>query len=131
MPTPTFPRPDRPWQAADTLKNVIVMLDAARRQPAARWPSGCPATATSTSSGWRRQLEPAEAEAFTDEDFAAIPGWSRATSGPADLGRAVGEQDQVPGRPAGGHGTRWMTGANEPGRHVFDLVAAATSPPTA
>ena len=44
--------------------------------------------------------------------------------GPAVLGEESASGDPLPGRPAGrSTGTRWVTGANEPGRHVFDLVA--------
>ena len=46
-----FPRPDRPWQAADTLKNVVVMVKELDGTPASAGHRACPATARSTSSG--------------------------------------------------------------------------------
>ena len=42
--------------------------------------------------------------------------------GPGDPGREWPNQDQIPGRPRVVSGTRWLTGANQPGHHVFDLV---------
>ena len=70
VPTPRFPRPDRPWTAADTLKNVVVMITE-RTAPGTRWSSACPATATSTSSGWphswsRPRRKPSPTRTSTD-----------------------------------------------------------------
>ena len=47
------------------------------------------------------QLEPAEAEPFSDEDFAAHPALVKGYIGPAALGPRTAERDPLPGRPAG------------------------------
>ena len=44
------PRSDRPWQAGDTLKNVLFRLTHA---DGTTWPSACPVTGPSTTSGSR------------------------------------------------------------------------------
>jgi prolyl-tRNA synthetase len=76
-------------------------------------------------------VEPAEVEAFTEADFAAHPGLVRGYIGPSALGK-----DSVTGigylvDPRVATGTRWLTGANEPGRHVFDLVVGRDFTPDA
>jgi prolyl-tRNA synthetase len=116
------PRSDRPWTAADTLKNVVVML----RQPdGARVPLviGLPGDREVDLKRLAAQVEPAEVEAFTEEDFADHPSLVKGYIGPGALGA-----DSVSGirflvDPRVSTGTAWVTGANEPGRHVFHLVA--------
>jgi prolyl-tRNA synthetase len=119
-----FPRPDRPWTAADTLKNVVVALVA---------PDGERELLVVGLAGDRevdmRRLEasvsPAAVEAAGDADFAAHPELVKGYIGPAVLGAAnTGNPDAVRYLldPRVVPGTRWITGANEPGRHVFDLV---------
>jgi prolyl-tRNA synthetase len=79
------------------------------------------------------QLEPAEPEPFSEEDFAAHPELVKGYLGPVRFAssgeRAVvvlGEESISKIRylvdPRIVSGTRWVTGANEPGRHVFDLT---------
>ena len=78
------------------------------------------------------QLEPAEAEPFSDEDFAAQADLVKGYIGPARFAGAaepdawLGEDSLTKIRylvdPRVVVGTRWVTGANEPGRHVFDLT---------
>ncbi len=51
------------------------------------------------------------------------PPWSRATSGPGALGEESASGIRFLTDPRVADGTRWITGANEHGRHVFDLVA--------
>ena len=59
----------------------------------------------------------------TEADFAANPALVKGYIGP----RALGEESDAGIRylldPRVVDGTRWVTGADEPGRHVFDLVA--------
>jgi prolyl-tRNA synthetase len=116
-----FPRPDRPWQPADTLKNVVVLV---RQVDGSRAPLviGVPGDREIDLKRLAAQLEPAEAEPFTDDDFAAYPALVKGYIGPTVLGadRPAGIRYLVD--PRVGIGTRWLTGANEPGRHVFDLV---------
>ncbi len=116
---PELARGDRAWTAADTLKNVIVMLrhPDGRREPLA---IGVPGDRDVDMKRLEAQVGPAEPEAFTDEDFAKHPQLKKGYIGPAALGASRGVRYLVDPRVV--NGTRWVTGANEPGRHVVDLV---------
>jgi prolyl-tRNA synthetase len=127
-----FPRPDRPWQAGDTLKNVVLMITEVdgSRHPLV---IGVPGDREVDMRRLAAQLEPAEPEPFSEEDFAAHPELVKGYLGPVRFAssgeRAVvvlGEESISKIRylvdPRIVSGTRWVTGANEPGRHVFDLT---------
>ena len=115
-----FPREDRPWEAADTLKNVVVML---RDRDGTRTPLviGVPGDRDVDTKRLQAQVEPAVVEPFTDEDFADHPVLVKGYIGPQVLGEADGGIRYLVD-PRIVTGTRWVTGANAPGRHVFDLV---------
>ncbi len=117
-----FPRDDRPWTAADTLKNVIVMLSHpdGSRTPLA---IGLPGDREVDMKRLEAAVEPAEVQPFGDAEFEAYPQLVKGYIGPAALG--LGEDGKGVAYltdPAVVEGTRWITGANEPGRHVYDLV---------
>src|SRR4029453_9435990 len=127
-----FPRTDRPWQAGDTLKNVVLMITEVdgSRHPLV---IGVPGDRELDLKRLAAQLEPAEPEPFKDEDFAAHPKLVKGYLGPAQFASsgeravaALGEETIYKIRylvdPQVVSGTRWVTGANEPGRHVFDLT---------
>ena len=126
-----FPRTDRPWQASDTLKNVVVMITEVDRT---RHPLiiGVPGDREVDLKRLAAQLEPAVPEPFSDEDFAAHPELVKGYLGPARLTgaaepeAALGEESITKIKylvdPRVVAGTRWLTGANEPGRHVFELT---------
>ena len=81
-------------------------------------------TGRSTPSGWRRRSRPAEVEPFTEEHFTANPSLVKGYIGPEVLGAYRASRDPVPDRPADrATGSAWVTGADEPGRHVIGLVA--------
>ncbi|HYN29919.1 MAG TPA: proline--tRNA ligase [Dermatophilaceae bacterium] len=115
-------RPDRPWTTADTLKNVVVVLahPDGRRQPLV---VGLPGDREVDEKRLGAQVEPAVVEAFTEDDFASHPALVRGYIGPQALGvdNSSGVRYLLDPRVAAG--TRWVTGANQPGRHVLDLVA--------
>ncbi|MFD2025536.1 proline--tRNA ligase [Promicromonospora aerolata] len=127
-----FPRPDRSWTAADTLKNVVLTLvqpDGTRELVVV----GLPGDREVDLKRIEAALSPAEPEAATEEDFKKFPQLVKGYIGPQALG-PQGEQiegadgEKVPAiryllDPRVVSGTRWITGANEPGKHVFDLVA--------
>jgi prolyl-tRNA synthetase len=69
------------------------------------------------------QVEPATIEAFGELDFAANPALVKGYIGPAALGAESASGVRYLLDPRVVEGTRWVTGANEPGRHVVDLVA--------
>ena len=80
-----FPRPDRPWQAGDTLKNVVLTV---REPDGSLYPLviGLPGDREVDRKRLAAQLDPAEAEPFGDTDFAAHPKLVRGYIGPAVLG---------------------------------------------
>ena len=79
-----FPRTDRPWQASDTLKNVVVMITEVDRT---RHPLiiGVPGDREVDLKRLAAQLEPAVPEPFSNEDFAAHPELVKGYLGPARL----------------------------------------------
>jgi prolyl-tRNA synthetase len=126
-----FPRADRPWQAGDTLKNVLVMITEVDRT---RHPLiiGVPGDREVDLKRLAAQVEPAVPEPFSDEDFAAHPELVKGYIGPVRLTGAA-EPEAVLGEdsitkikylvdPRVVAGSRWLTGANELGRHVFELT---------
>ena len=115
-------RADRDWTAADTLKNVVVKL----RRPDGKTEVlaiGLPGDREVDAKRLEAVSLPAVVEAFTEEDFTQHPGLVRGYIGPAALGadKPAGVRYLLDPRVV--EGTRWITGADEPGRHVFDLVA--------
>jgi prolyl-tRNA synthetase len=127
-----FPRPNRPWQACDTLKNVVLMItevDGARHPLVI----GVPGNRELDLRRLAAQLDPAEAEPFSDQDFADHPDLVKGYIGPVRIASSgeqaaaiLGEESITKIRylvdPRVVAGTRWLTGANEPGQHVFDLT---------
>ncbi|GAA3812012.1 proline--tRNA ligase [Cellulomonas soli] len=124
-----FARPDRPWTAADTLKNVVLAL----RQPTGERELlvvGLPGDREVDLKRLEAAVSPADVEPAGDADFAAHPELVRGYIGPSALGPNPAVADGAERTavrylldPRVVPGTRWITGANEPGRHVFDLVA--------
>jgi prolyl-tRNA synthetase len=121
-----FPRSDRPWDAGDTLKNVLVVLKHpdGTREPVA---IGLPGDREVDEKRLGGQLEPIEVEPFTEADFAAHPALTKGYIGPGALGEKSGESGGSGIRylvdPRVVSGTRWVTGADADGSHVIDLVA--------
>ncbi|SDS68042.1 proline--tRNA ligase [Jiangella sp. DSM 45060] len=117
-----FPRADRPWQASDTLKNVLVVVHHpdGTREPLA---VGVPGDREVDEKRLQAQLEPAELEPFTEADFAAHPALARGYIGPGVLGEKNASGIRYLVDPRVVEGTRWVTGADTPGQHVIDLVA--------
>ncbi len=118
----SHPREDRPWQAADTLKNVLVVVtrpDGSTEDLAIGLPGD-------------RDVDPARLEAqlgegsswapFGDEDFARHPELVRGYIGPGVLGeeRATGIRYLLDPRVV--DGTAWVTGADQADHHVLHLV---------
>jgi prolyl-tRNA synthetase len=118
----SFPRPDRAWTAADTLKNVVVTLvhPDGTREPLV---VGVPGDRDVDLKRLEAAVAPAEVEPFAEADFAKHPGLVKGYIGPAALGEDSRTGIRYLLDPRVVDGTSWITGANEPGRHVFDLVA--------
>jgi prolyl-tRNA synthetase len=115
-------RPDRAWTAADTLKNVVVML---RHPDGGTEPLvvGVPGDREVDLKRLAAAVAPAVPEAFEESDFADHPVLVRGYIGPQVLGRSASSGIRYLTDPRVVPGTRWITGANQPGRHVYDLVA--------
>lgn len=124
-----YARDDRPWTAADTLKNVVLALV----QPTGERELlvvGLPGDREVDLKRVEAAVAPAEVEAAGDADFAAHPELVRGYIGPGALGPNVPVAEGAERTavrylldPRVVPGTRWITGADAPGRHVFDLVA--------
>lgn len=127
------PRADRPWTAADTLKNVVMV---------AEYPGGKSEVVVIGVPGDREvdprrveaSLAPAEMRMATPEDMKAYPDLVPGYIGPEAIGpnspkRSVGKDGELLGSPKYlvdphiGIGSVWITGANSESKHVFGLVA--------
>jgi len=116
------PRADRAWTAADTLKNVVVMLvhPTGEREPLV---IGLPGDREVDTKRLEAAVAPAEVDAFGEADFAKHPGLVKGYIGPQALGSGSVTGIRYLLDPRVVEGTAWITGANLPGKHVFDLVA--------
>jgi prolyl-tRNA synthetase len=112
-------RPDRAWTAADTLKNVVVKLihPDGRVEPLA---IGLPGDREVDMKRLDAHVAPAEATPFDEADFADRRGLVKGYIGPAGV-EAAGIRYLVDPRVV--DGSSWITGADQPGRHVVGLVA--------
>jgi prolyl-tRNA synthetase len=117
-----FPRDDRPWTAADTLKNVLVVLKHpdGTREPLA---IGVPGDREVDQKRLEGQLEPIEVEPMDETELGKHPTLVRGYIGPAALGEKSESGIRYLVDPRVVEGTRWVTGANLSGSHVLDLVA--------
>jgi prolyl-tRNA synthetase len=119
---PGLARADRPWAAADLLKNVLVRL----RHPDGRIETlaiGVPADRAVDLKRLEANLAPAEVAELSAEEFKEHPELVRGYIGPGALGAAKPGGVRYLLDPRVVTGTRWVTGADEVGRHVVDLVA--------
>lgn len=110
---------DRTVTAADTLKNVVLKV----RQPGGEWELlavGVPGDREVDDKRLGAALEPAEYAMLDDADFAKYPFLAKGYIGPKAL-LANGVRYLVDPRVV--DGTSWITGADEPGKHVVGLVA--------
>ncbi|MEO1058539.1 MAG: proline--tRNA ligase, partial [Actinomycetota bacterium] len=114
--------PDRDWTAADTLKNVVMML---RHPDGSTEPLaiGVPGDRDVDMKRLEAAVTPAEPVPFDEADFAANPALAKGYIGPGALGlnNASGIRYLVDPRVVSG--TSWITGADITGKHVFGLVA--------
>lgn len=105
--------------AADTLKNVLVKV----RQPGQDWELlaiGVPGDREVDDKRLGAALEPAEFALLDDSDFAKYPFLVKGYIGP----NALQKNDvRYLVDPRVVDGSSWITGADEPGRHVVGLVA--------
>jgi prolyl-tRNA synthetase len=122
-----YPRPDRAWTAADTLKNVVLgltHLDGRREVVIV----GLPGDREVDLKRAEVLFAPAEVEPANESDFEKNPLLVHGYIGPwSPLGPVLGEESATGIRylldPRITDGTEWITGANEDQKHVFGLVA--------
>ncbi len=116
-----YPRGDRPWVAADTLKNVLVMLvhPDGTREPLA---IGVPGDREIDLKRLGGQLEPIEVEPMDDDELRKNPALVKGYIGPEVLGEESKSGIRFLVDPRIVTGTRWVTGANVDGSHIIDLV---------
>lgn len=115
------PRDDRPWDASDTLKNVVLSIVQ---------PDGSKETLVIGVPGDREvdikrveaQVSPAAVEPLDDAGFAAHPSLVRGYIGPQVLGKDSASGVRYLVDPSVVPGKAWVTGANEADVHVLDLV---------
>ncbi|MFE4002199.1 proline--tRNA ligase [Nocardioides sp. YIM B13467] len=117
-----FPREDRPWEAGDTLKNVLVTLrhPDGTVEPLA---IGLPGDREVDIKRLEGQLEPIEVEPMDDVELKKHPELVKGYIGPEVLGEESASGIRYLVDPRVVTGTRWVTGANVEGKHVIDLVA--------
>ncbi|RRD29975.1 proline--tRNA ligase [Actinomyces bowdenii] len=132
-----YPREDgRAWTAADTLKNVVVVLThpGGHRELLV---VGVPGDREVDMKRLEAAVAPAEVEMATEEDFKGhpelVPGYIGPTAiGPNSPLRRVEVDEEGTERLTGSvrylvdprivEGTSWVTGANADKKHVLDLV---------
>ncbi|BBX59967.1 proline--tRNA ligase [Mycobacterium shottsii] len=109
----------REVSAADTLKNVLMKI----RQPGGEWELlaiGVPGDREIDEKRLAAALDPAEYVFLDDDDFGKYPFLVKGYIGPKAL-RSNDVRYLLDPRVV--DGTSWITGADEPGRHVVGLVA--------
>ncbi|NIK60317.1 proline--tRNA ligase [Kribbella shirazensis] len=111
----------REWTAADTLKNVLVMLvhPDGTREPLA---IGLPGDRAIDEKRLGAQVEPAEVAAFEEGDFEKFPSLAKGYIGPGVLGKDNTSGIRYLLDPRVAEGSAWVTGADKSGFHVINLV---------
>ena len=118
---PDLARADRPWTGADTLKNVVfVVTDPDGSESALA--IGLPGDREVDVKRLEAVLQPAVARPFEEADFARHPALVKGYIGPQALGEGSASGVRFLVDPRVVPGTRWITGANIAGSHVYDLV---------
>ena len=118
---PEYVAPNGAWTAADTMKNVVVKLrhPDGTLEPLA---IGVPGDREVDLKRLEAQVGPAEVLTFEEADFAANPALVKGYIGPGALGSDGTSGIRFLVDPRIVDGTKWVTGANETGRHVLDLT---------
>ena len=115
-------REDRDWNAADTLKNVVVMLTHpdGKNEPLV---VGVPGDREVDMRRLEAVVSPATVRVFEETDFPKYPALVRGYIGPQALGLKSASKIKYLVDPRIVSGTRWITGSNIAGKHVYDLVS--------
>jgi len=115
------PRDDREWNAADTLKNVVLTVT---RPDGTTYPLAIGLSGDREVDLKRLEavLHPNVPAPMDEATFAKNPALVKGYIGPESLGKESASGIEFLVDPRVVSGTRWITGANQPGQHVFDLV---------
>ncbi|MFT4286396.1 proline--tRNA ligase [Nocardioides sp.] len=116
------PREDRPWQAGDTLKNVLLTLkhpDGTLEHLAV----GLPGDREVDQKRLEGQLEPIEVEPMDEATMRSFPDLVKGYIGPGVLGERGKTGIRYLVDPRVAEGTAWVTGADLDQHHVLGLVA--------
>jgi prolyl-tRNA synthetase len=115
-------REDRDWNDADTLKNVVVMLTHpdGKNEPLV---VGVPGDREVDMRRLEAVVSPATVRVFEETDFPKYPALVRGYIGPQALGLKSASKIKYLVDPRIVSGTRWITGSNIAGKHVYDLVS--------
>lgn len=127
-----YPRADRPWEAKDTLKSVVltVVHPGGEREVVNL---GIPGDREVDMKRVEASFAPAEVEMATAEDLAQHPELVPGFLGPQACGpNYEGRTVDADGNPSGSvrflvdprvvDGTAWIAGGNAVGKHVYNLV---------
>jgi len=122
-----YPRDNRPWDASDTLKNVVLAL-VDQEKNRSLVVVGVPGDRDVDMKRAEVWFAPHEVEPATEEDFAKHPGLVKGYIGPwSPEGAVLGESSStgIPFflDPRVAEGSEWVTGANIHEKHVYHLVA--------
>ena len=125
-----LPRADRPWEAADTLKNVVLAVTPIAGEHAGERSLvvvGIPGDRDADMKRAEVAFAGCDIEPATPEDFAKHPGLVKGYIGPGSAGAPVLGLEGATGiryllDPRVVPGTAWVTGANEHEKHVAHLV---------
>lgn len=126
------PRADRPWQASDTLKNVVLVgihPDGQREL----FVVGVPGDREVDLGRVEANLSPLEVEMATPEDLENFPQLVPGYIGPTVIGpQSAGRTTDADGTQVGGvkylldahiaRGSAWISGANEAEKHAMNVV---------
>ncbi len=117
-----FPRADRAWTAADTLKNIVFRVT---EPDGKQWALavGLPGDREVDMRRLEAVLSPGVPEPFDESDFAARSTLAKGYIGPGALGEDKPAGVKYLLDPRVVEGTRWITGADVSGSHIYDLVA--------
>ncbi len=118
---PDLARSDRAWTGADTLKNVVFVVTGPDGEESTL-AVGLPGDREVDMKRLEAVLQPAVARPFEEADFARHPALVKGYIGPQALGEASASGVRYLVDPRVVPGTRWITGANVAGSHVYDLV---------
>jgi prolyl-tRNA synthetase len=115
------PRSDRPWTAADTLKNVVLTVT---RPDGTTYPLvvGLPGDREVDMKRLEAQLGTDVPAPMEEDELRKHPQLVKGYIGPQVLGEESASGIRYLVDPRVVEGTRWITGANEHGKHVFELA---------